>query len=110
MLPLQGKAQGFIETVQSVAILLAPLFMSPLICKQLTLWYQIENFSYISVQHAQCFYIFSLIISSSVSAYFISKEAPFDCKGFSFIVASFFLVSLLTQCQGDRKWLYTEVL
>jgi hypothetical protein len=95
VLSLQGKAQGFIATVQSVAILLAPLFMSPLTCKQLTFWYQIEFFFIYFCATCTMFFVFFSLIISSVSAYFISEEAPFDCKGFSFIVASLFLVSPL---------------
>jgi predicted membrane protein len=92
-LTFQGKAQGFIATVQSIAIMLAPLFMNPLTCEQLVLTIFYIAWGLLGSVHCTILY-FDLILSfASVSAYFISQEAPFNCKGFSFLVASVVLVS-----------------
>ncbi|GMY23402.1 hippocampus abundant transcript-like protein 1 [Fagus crenata] len=68
----QGKAQGFVAGVESIASLLSPLAMSPLTCK----W-----------------------TNSSLLAWFLSTNAPFNCKGFSIVCASIcMMIALCYAC------------
>jgi hypothetical protein len=67
--------------------------MNPLTCEQLVLTIFYIAWGLLGSVHCTILY-FDLILSfASVSAYFISQEAPFNCKGFSFLVASVVLVS-----------------
>jgi len=106
----QGKTQGFIATVESVARMLAPLLMNPLTCEQspfVSNW-KIPAFNFLGTLHTTfCIWshLFYLLLCF-ISAYFISQEAPFNCKGFSFLVAALVLVgsfALVVWLKCDNK-------
>lgn len=87
----QGKAQGFVAGVQSVASLLSPLAMSPLTSESQTSFKKIRNI----YSHFNSLDNNSLFVSNSpFPAWFLSSNAPFDCKGFSIVFASISMVKL----------------
>ena len=83
---MQGKAQGLVAGVQAVASLLSPLAMSPLTCESLLL-----HLCWMDVIKKQPLRLTSLFF---YSAWFLSDDAPFHCKGFSIFCASLSMVHI----------------
>uniref|UniRef100_A0A804LWZ6 H(+)-exporting diphosphatase n=1 Tax=Zea mays TaxID=4577 RepID=A0A804LWZ6_MAIZE len=87
----QGKAQGFIATVQSVAILLAPQFMSPLTCKNLTFCLLHFRGSALRLQRFQL-YCGEFLLGQSSSSHGHFRGSALRLQGFA--IGSAALVSL----------------